>query len=184
VSFWLIAGIVLAGSVAALRALRRGNRTRFFYAMIAMAGAVSIVFSFILNAVNENYTTKPFARELAHRLKQDDRVFVYGPPGPFYDFQFYLGRRVRLVTLGGELALSESEEEKDGQKDDADDAQERAAWVTKDEFWELARKKPGIYCLIRKSDYDGLELERREMTRIISQDRRKVLFVTHPAAAL
>ncbi len=165
VYFRIMAGVAVAGSVAAIRALRRGRRDLFFYMLTLTTGSLSLVFSYVMDVVNQDYTTRYFAETLSPRLKSSDQVFIYDHPGPFYDFRFYLKKPVKLVGLAGELELADKSDP-DGKK----------AWVTRDEFWKSVEQHKSLYCLMRRSDYEGLSREQRNKTSVVFQDKRKVLF--------
>jgi len=73
---------------------------------------------------------------------------------------------VKLVGLEGELELSKKE------------AQNQNTWVAYDEFEKILKQRKKVYCLIRKSDFLGINETIRKNLEVISQDERKVLFQT------
>ena len=163
---WMGAAI-LAGGVAALRALRRRNITHLFHALIFTMALFSVIFTFAMEKMNGDYTNKHFALSLKPKLRPGDRVFIYDHPGALYDFGFYLNAPVTLVGLAGELELSPRH-----------DPENRNVSVTKERFKEMLEKKERIYCLARKSDFLEMEPNLRKNLVVIQEDRRKVLFST------
>lgn len=152
-----------AGSFVALRSLKARRPVRVFYALIVMLVMVLPAISSAMEAVNDDYTTKPFAAALKPRVKTGDEVLIYGQPGAFYDFGFYLGAPVKLVGLEGELEFSRGDKES-----------ERAV-VTPEAFRELLLANRPFYCLMRRSDFIDLDTVLRHRLSIVHQDARKVL---------
>lgn len=136
---------------------------RLFYGVTALLCVISVGICFTMEKVNANYTTKPFAEFLKSKLQADDRVFIYDHPGAFYDFRFYLDFPVKLVGLEGELELFR--------------ANPRASEVsiTKEAFDRIVKTQPRIFCLMRKSDYEGLDPGVRGNLSLVKEDARKVL---------
>ena len=144
------------------------NIGRYFYAMISVLAVISLAVCLAMEKMNVNYTTKPFAQFLKPKLEKNDAVFIYDHPGAFYDFGFYLDFPVKLVGLEGELELFRKDK----------DASHVS--VTKEEFAKKLRGHARIFCLMRKSDYDGLDTSVRRNLSLINQDNRKVLVESRP----
>ncbi len=161
----ILGGGVLAGAVFCLRSLKRGSSNRFFYALVFSMAALSLLFTPLIEHMNDAYTTKPFAEYLKKNLTPTDEVFIYDYPGPFYDFSFYLQRDVRMVGLEGEFKHFE-------------DREAAGVSVPKEQFLDWLRQKKSLYCLIRRSDFQDLDPVLREGLLILRQDSRKVLFKT------
>ena len=135
-----------------------------FGGIVAVFCAASLITVAVMENVNSNYTTRSFAETLNVRLKGSAaRVFIYDHPGAFYDFEFYLGRPVKLVGLEGELKLSR------------DDEEVLEASITHEEFKMILRGPESVYCLMRKSDYLGWDPKDRERVHILKEDPRKLL---------
>ena len=161
----ILGGGMLAGAVLCLRSLKRGSSKRLFYALVFSMAVLSLLFTPVIESMNDAYTTKPFAESLKKHLTPTDEIYVYDYPGPFYDFAFYLERDVRMVGLEGEFKHFENREA-------------AGASVSRGQFLDWLRQKKSLYCLIRKSDFQELEPALREGLQILRQDRRKVLFVS------
>ena len=168
---WMAASLLI-GCVMGLRAVKRRRIDHIFYALIFMMVLVSFPVSSAMNEFNKNYTTKPFAEFLKPRLNQNDLVFIYDHPGPFYDFHFYLGYPVRLVGLKGELENSGAGKE----GEDRPGQEKQKSWVTREEFNALLKKGERLYCLIRKSDFTEMDPALRKNMVILKEDNRKILF--------
>ncbi len=149
-----------------LRFLKVRRTDAVFYSIVFFTAFVSFFSTPVLEKENTLYTTRDFAEMLRPLLKENDRVLIYGDAGAFYDFGFYLKHPVKLANLEGELKLPVSE---------PDTSQEKAGLVSYDEFVRLL-KEPGVYCLIRKSDYWGLDAALRQDLKILKENDRKVLF--------
>ena len=160
----MMAGLVMLGSFLGLVSIRRRRIDHFFYSMALMMALVSFPLFLGMNALNRFYTTKPFAEVLKPKLKPGDLVFIYDAPGAFYDFRFYLNAPVKLVGLSGELELAKGDKEAQG------------AFVTEEEFYKLLNQRKKVYCLLRKSDFMGMEEAVRKNLVVLSQDERKTLF--------
>ncbi len=160
----LIAAALMTGTVVCLRAIKRQSKEGFFYALIVMMCLVSVAFFSAMEKININYTTKHFAQTLKPQLKKDGAVFIYGQPGAFYDFAFYLDAPIRVVGLEGELELTR------GDKEDA------VVSVTREEFFRMIGEGWKIYCLIRKSDFVDLDPGIRRRLTVMKEDARKILF--------
>ncbi len=161
-----IGGLVLAGSLLGWACLKKRRPRLFFGVFVMVMAGVSFVISDAMEDINDNYSTRHFARDLKSRVKAEDEVFIYRQPGAFYDFGFYLDHPVKLVGLEGELELSKKE------------AQNQNTWVAYDEFEKILKQRKKVYCLIRKSDFLGINETIRKNLEVISQDERKVLFQT------
>ena len=159
----ILGGGLLASAVVCLRTLKRGSTKRLFYTLVFSMAAISILFTPLIEHMNDAYTTKPFAEHIKKNLTPSDEVFVYDYPGPFYDFAFYLERDVRMVGLEGEFKHFKNRETE-------------SASVSKEQFFNWLRNKKSLYCLIRKSDFQELDPVLRDGLLILRQDRRKVLF--------
>lgn len=160
---WM-AGAMIVSAVVGFRSVRREQRDRLFYALIFLLAAASFPVISLLEKINPDYTTKPFAEVLKPRISEGDRVFIYDHPGVFYDFRFYLGAPVRLVGLEGELEISRENKS----------AKEQS--LSRDEFYRLLASKDKLYCLIRKSDFKDLTPEQKQGLEILREDKRKILF--------
>jgi 4-amino-4-deoxy-L-arabinose transferase-like glycosyltransferase len=161
-----LAAFVCEG-VAALWFLKRHETKKLFYSLVIFAAAVSTLAVFAFEKINADYSTRAFAGALKAHLAKEDAVFIYDQPGAFYDFAFYLDHPVKLVGLEGELELSRGDEAA------------RAVSVSKEAFYQLLTEKK-IYCLMRKSDYLGLDSSLRERLRVLMEDNRKTLVQSLP----
>ncbi len=169
----ILGGSLLAGIVVCWRSIRRGGRERFFYALAATIGLASLLFSFVMETMNSQYTTKAFALYLKDRVSVAEDIYVYDHPGPFYDFAFYLDRNVKVVGLEGELEHSRR------------DADAGKVSVSRDEFFDLLKQNKKLYCLIRRSDFIDLEEKLGLKFKVLMRDPRKVLFLLEqPAGAV
>ena len=141
-----------------------------FYSITAALCAISLAITFVMERVNGEYSNKAFAQSLNERLRfpGQEKVYIYDHPGPFYDFQFYLKHPVKLVGLAGELELS---------KEDPDASK---AFITYEQFKESLKTDQKVYCLMRKSDYLGMDEGDRGWVRVLKEDKRKVLIVNQP----
>ena len=156
--------LVIAGFGSVIYCLLKNKRSAAFYSMVAFLSAASVLVAYSMEGLNSFYTTKPFAEILRPRLKQGEEVFVYGSPGAFYDFMFYLDYPVKLVGLEGELELAKGNPENE------------AVAVSAGEFQKLLSDgRRSFYCLMRRSDFLGMDAKIREKLKVLSQDRRKVL---------
>ncbi len=135
-----------------------------FYSLIAVSAVFSMLAACVMESQNFNYTTKPLAQALKSEIKAGDSVFIYDDPGVFYDFKFYLGWPVKLVGLEGEL------KKRKGHPDALSNT------VTREEFFALLHGSGKVYCLIRKSDFQGMDAEIRDHVKIFKEDKRKVIF--------
>ncbi len=143
---------------------RHPRAQALFGGIVAVFCVAALVVTAVMENVNENYTTKYFAEALKSRLKgSEQRIFIYDHPGAFYDFEFYLGRPVKLVGLEGEFELSRGNEEA------------AEASVTHEEFKKILSGPESVYCLMRKSDYLGWSPDERERVHVLKEDQRKVL---------
>ncbi len=161
-----IAGLLVAGGGAGFFLLRAKRFRAFFYAWVIMLSVVSMVVCDAMRTMNSDYTTKSFAQFLKPKLQENDRVFIYDHPGAFYDFRFYLDFPVKLVGMQGELELFK------------EDPKAKSASISHEEFLNLAKKEKGIYCLLRKSDFLGLDESVRKSLLVLKEDNRKVLVVS------
>ena len=164
----LVAGTLAAGSVLVLWALKKDSILQIFYSLIVMMALCSVSFFDAMKAINVDYSTKYFAQALKPRLLEKDPVYIYGHPGAFYDFRFYLGHPVKVVGIEGEM------------EDLTIDERAKNVFVSKEEFNRLLGDYGKFYCLIRKSDFLELAPRLRERLIVIKEDRRKVLFQTQP----
>ncbi len=164
--FQWMGAAVLVGGVTVLGVLRRRNITHLFYALVFTMVLFSLAFTFAMERMNDDYTTRHFALSLKPKLRPGDRVFIYDHPGAMYEFGFYLNAPVTLVGLEGELELSRQ------------DPENRKATVTQEQFKEMLKNKEKIYCLARKSDFLEMEQNLGKNLVVIQEDRRKVLFST------
>ena len=139
--FQMMGAALLMGGVASLKAWKRRGRHHLFYLLILTVSLLSVPFSFAMEKVNVDYTSKYFAEYLKPKLKPGDKVFIYDHPGAFYDFGFYLGHPATLVGLEGELEFSRKSPEN------------QKAVVTHDQFKKMLADKEKLYCLARKSDF-------------------------------
>lgn len=160
----ILGGGLLAGTVFCWRSIRRGRTTGFFYSAAAAMGLVSILFTFTMETMNRQYSTKAFALYLKDKVSAGDEIFIYDHPGPFYDFAFYLGRDVKLVGLEGELEFSRH------------DPRVQKVSLSREAFTELLRRDERFYCLIRRSDFKDLEERSGLKLNVLMEDTRKVLF--------
>ncbi len=169
IRFYVFSGLVLLviESAVLIICILRSQRKALFYSLIAFLSLTSILIPFLMEPVNKNYTTKHFAQVLKPKLTSGDKVFIYGQPGSFYDFAFYLNRPVKLVGLEGELEFN-MEDYKLGEED------VRRAVFMPDE-WKRLIMREKVYCLMRKSDYLELEASLKARLEILIEDGRKVL---------
>ena len=162
----VLGGGLLAGAVVCWRSNRRGRTTRFFYSLAAAMGLVSLLFTFTMETMNRQYSTKAFALYLKDKASAGDEIFIYDHPGPFYDFAFYLDRDVKLVGLEGELEFSRH------------DPRAEKVSVSREAFSDLLRRDERLYCLIRRSDFKELEERLGLKLNVLMEDPRKVLFIS------
>jgi len=160
------AAIGAAGMAAALYFMSRRRPSAVFGSLVVTLAAVSLTTVFAMERANVDFTTRPFAEALSGRLESGDAVFIYDQPGAFYDFRFYLKHPVKLAGLEGELKLAEN------------DGETARFTVSIGDFKQMLRADTGLYCLIRRSDFEGLEPDVRARLRVLKEDRRKVLFVS------
>lgn len=163
-----MAGLLAVAGGAGFFLLRAKRVRAFFYTWIIVLSALSIVVSDAMKTMNSNYTTKAFAQFLKPRLQENDRVFIYDHPGALYDFRYYLDFPVKLVGMQGELELFK------------DDPRAKTVSLGHEEFLNLLTKEKGIYCLMRKSDFLGLDESVRRSLLLLKEDERKVLLVSQP----
>ncbi len=164
----LLGGVCLVGSVVSIKSLKRGQPRRFFFSLIFMMAALSFCVGHVMETMNPAYSSKNFADELRFRLNEKDEIFIFDHPGPFYDFEFYLKRPVRLVGLEGELIYSRQ------------DPKAKEISISREEFFfRLEQKKPMVV-LMRKSDFFEMDGALRVGLDILKQDKRKVLFRSGP----
>lgn len=142
------------------------GRRRLFVVSAGLLACACAVLPFVFESVNRNYTTRHLAEKLAPALRPEDVVYIYGQPGAFYDFPFYLKRPMRLVGFEGELEFD---------KDDRWTEEHEAEAVVDHAAWIQALSTGRSYTLMRASDYDGLEPALRERLRVVDRDKRKVL---------
>ena len=117
-----------------------------------------------MRMLNEDYSTKSFALFLKPKLREGSLVFVYDNPGAFYDFNFYLNYPVKPIGLSGEF------------KHAIQDPEAKDNFITKEDFFKKSKKgNDAIYCLMRKSDYEGLKATLRYRFTILKEDAKKVL---------
>ncbi len=143
----------------------RGSQKLFRWLTGTMV-LISLIFPFLMETQNRRYTTKPFAEVLKPLVREGDEVLVYDQPSPFYDFEFYLERPVRLVGLEGEFENAHPDE------------QTRARSISREEFGRLLSDRQAFYCLIRRSDFSALDPEIRGSLSVLAEDSRKVLFAS------
>ena len=144
-----------------------GDRVgRVFASVVVALCVVCLSISFAMEKVNPDYTTKPFAEFLKPELEKNDTVFIYDHPGALYDFRYYLNFPVKLVGLEGELELFRS------------DLNAKEVSVTKEAFEVILKSGKRVFCLMRKSDYEGLDAAVRARLSLIKEDNRKVLVVS------
>ncbi len=148
--------------------LSSSSSRRIFFIAIGLLAVVAFVFPFLMEMWNSDYTTQPFARALSPRLKSGDTVFIYDNPGAMYDFGFYLGYPVKLVGMEGELELSKNDPKAGGIS------------VSHKAFEKMMGGKDKIYCLMRKSDFLGLDPAVRQKLKIMKEDDRKTLVESIP----
>ncbi len=153
-------------SFLAMLFLSRRQWQRLFITITLCLGLVSLPVSSMMRGMNRDYTTCHFAQVLKPLLGPDDKVYIYEHPGAFYDFAFYLDRPVKLVGLGGELEISKTDEK----------AREHS--LDFEEFFEQVRSNISLYCLMRRSDFDGLPQDVRSALHALHEDHRKVLTST------
>lgn len=159
-------GSILLGDAWAGWMREKGSRRRVLAGCLGLLCAVSVIVLFVMERNNANYTTRHFASALKPRLSPQDKIFVYGTPGAFYDFPFYLDRLVKVV-IGAEGELVQ----------DPDEDEVKEAMITPDEWKRLASSER-IYCLMRRSDYEDLDPFIKKNSQILLQDPRKVLLET------
>lgn len=158
-AFSMAFGAFIAGIVF----IRKNKEYLFVWLIVTMAFFLT-AFSYAMTDFNSNYTTKPFAMKLKPLLGATDEVYVYGAPGHFYDFRFYLNHPVKVVGMEGEFEFSRTD--KDAEKSS----------VTENQFQEMLKRRKRFYCLIKKSDYHSLSENSRAVLSILKEDRRKILF--------
>jgi 4-amino-4-deoxy-L-arabinose transferase-like glycosyltransferase len=156
--------ILLAKSLTSWEVFQK--KPKFIYAIIFCLGLSSVPTALVVEAKNFNYTTKHFAETLKPRLKPSEQVFIYGQPGAFYDFAFYLNYPVKLVGLRGELRFDEGDIVDDEEKDKS---------ITPEAFFKLIRDGKKIYCLMRKSDFSDLDPDIKSYLKVLKEDKRKAL---------
>lgn len=159
-----LGGILLAGGVFGMRSLRQNRRAKLMYSLVAVWSLISIIFPNIMEAMNPNYSTKAFAKELSPVIRPSEDVYIYDQPGAFYDFGFYLDHPVKLVGLEGEMEFSRMDKKVSGVS------------VTRDRFRDMLAANEKFYCLIRKSDFSDLPTDIQSRLHILREDKRKVLF--------
>ena len=143
-------------------------KNRLFYALTGVLFIASIGAPFVMERLNTNYTTKPFAKYLRPSLVHGEKVFIYGAPGALYDFSFYLNYPVKPVGLEGEFEQA------------AREPQTKEAMITP-EAWKKLLKNEKIFCLMRKSDYEGLDGTVKKDMQMLMQDERKILVASIPS---
>ncbi len=162
--FQFMGGVLLAGGVFGIKSLRQKRRAKLMYSLIAVWALISMIFPGVMEAMNPNYSTKAFAKELSPKIRLSEDIYVYDQPGAFYDFGFYLDHPVKLVGLEGEMEFSRM------------DKKASSVSVTRDRFQEMLAGNEKFYCLIRKSDFIDLPPDIQSRLRILREDKRKVLF--------
>ena len=165
-SLRVLGGGLLTGAVVCWRSIRRGRPERFFYSLAATMGVVSLLFTFPMEVINRQYSTKAFALYLKDEVSAGEQIYIYDHPGPFYDFAFYLNRNVKLVGLEGELEYSRQ------------DARAGEVSVSREAFLDLLKRQERLYCLIRRSDFEDLERNVGLKLEVLMEDPRKVLFLS------
>lgn len=156
--------LVTVSASAALYFVLKRNVSGLFYAFTLMFVAVCFPIQSAMQRSNIHYTTKHFAEALRPLVKAGDTVVVYGNPGPFYDFRFYLNHPVRLVGLEGELQFS--------RKDKVDEETP----LTEEELNRIFLEHKPVYCLARRAKFSEIAPEIRKSLTIIKEDDRRVLF--------
>ncbi len=155
---------LLVGGILCLRAIREGRIAKLFISFIVTMAAFCICFMLMMETMNGLYTTKHLATPFRSHVQKEHDVFVFDHPGPFYDFSFYLDHPVKLVGLGEGLEYSR------------DDINAPNVSIAKEDFFARLERGDKLYCIMRKSDFNGMPSVLRERVHILRQDTRKVLF--------
>ncbi len=158
--------MLTVGAGAAFWALKKNRRTLVFAALVATLAFSTVPVMEMIQKKNSLYTTEHFAKYLKPQLKQGDLVLLYGSPGAFYDFQFYLDHPVQVMSLEGELELAN-----DNPFEDLIEKEQVKSTALK----YLIKNKTPFYCLMRRSDFEGFDEETRKNLSALKEDPRKIL---------
>ena len=140
------------------------SRLKIFYTFFSLLVLSAYAVIFLMETVNWEYSSKPFAVYAKEKIKSSDPFFIYDHPGPFYDFIFYCKHPVRPIGLEGELEVTRGNS----------DAQKIA--LSKSDFQGLLARGDHFYCLMRRSDWHDIPAAIQPKLKILHQDIRKILF--------
>jgi len=153
---------VILFAVLGIIFLKKKNLSGIFCSFVIMMTLVYVPVNSAIDKVNLNYTTRPFAEKLNILLEREDKVYLYGSIGNFYDFQFYLNHPVYLVGLTGEL-------EKVVDNDD------KVYLITPEKFNNLLSSDEKFYILTRKKYYKDFDPIIKEHMKVVVENIDKVL---------